>query len=1064
MQRDTLHPVSAEQLFASVLYSLKTGSIFGIYRSLFFQPEKNRKLQTSVFGQPLDTPVGLAAGPHTQMAQNIIAGWLCGARYIELKTVQTLDEIEVKKPCIDISDEGYNCEWSQELKIEQSFEEYLKAWVIIHILQYELNFPEPFGTVFNMSVGYDMKGILQDNMQRFFEKMRNCSEEKARMIDRIRPLYPAIDKISIPATISDNVTLSTMHGCPAGEIETIGRYLIEEKGLHTFIKLNPTLLGKDEINAILDSLGFETDVPDVAFEHDIDFLSACRLVRSLQKTSLKHELFFGIKLTNTLESKNNKNIFTPENMYMSGKALHPVSMNTAAKLRNEFPDLPLSFCGGVNADNISDVVAGGMHPVTVCTDLLQPGGYTKLLQYLENIPAGNTQDDPAAFLNRYAEKVKTDKRYAHEYKNIKTDRPLKEFDCISAPCVDTCPAHQNIPAYLDYIYRGENRKALETILYTNPFPFSTGMICDHSCQSKCTRINYDSAIRIRDVKRYIAENSETMSPPVSGKLSDKRIAVIGAGPSGLSCAYYLARAGCRVDVYEKKEFPGGMLASAIPEFRLSREALDNDISLIESAGVKIHTSQQITKDGFRELKNNSDYLYIAVGAQKAIKGNIPGLEKTSGVLDPLEFLSLVRERRIPDIGKNIVVLGGGNTAIDVARTARRIAGKDSRVSIVYRRSRKEMPADDDEIKAAGNENITLTERAAPARAISENGKIIALECHRMRLVEEENSERPKPVIIPGAEFSIPADTVIPAFGQSIDADFLDEKLLRVEKVRETRMKNVFIGGDAYRGASFLIQSIADGKEVAKEILQRAGAWLPEKVLTDRKRSSREEHHGKLSRIVPRTEIRTVPRAERTIERLVELPMNMQEVRTEASRCLNCDEICDICVTVCPNRANIAYKIAPGLLKIQKIIIGNGDHKIVPDESLSIEQKYQILNIADLCNECGNCSTFCPTSGRPFADKPRIALTGDSYRSLETGYRIKGDCIFYKENGEDYILDRLIHGYMFRTADAEILLDKSFNVLEVKNRKGKRKEILLRNAVKMRIIRDTMENMYPFLIK
>ncbi|MDZ7796912.1 MAG: FAD-dependent oxidoreductase [Candidatus Marinimicrobia bacterium] len=838
MRSDTLHPIPAEQLFASVLYSLKTGSVFGIYRSLFFQPEKNRELQTSVFGHSLDTPVGPAAGPHTQMAQNIIAGWLCGARYIELKTVQTLDEIEVDKPCIDISDEGYNCEWSQELKIEQSFEEYLKAWIIIHILQHELNYPEPFGTVFNMSVGYDMKGIRQDNMQRFFEKMRDCSKEKARMIDIIRPLYPAIDKISIPDTVSDNVTLSTMHGCPAGEIETIGRYLLKEKGLHTFIKLNPTLLGKKAINSILHSLGFETVVPDVAFEHDIDFLSACELIRALQKTSLGEKLFFGVKLTNTLESKNNKDIFTPENMYMSGKALHPVSINTAAKLRNEFPDLPLSFCGGVNAGNISDVLNAGMHPVTVCSDLLQPGGYTKLLQYLENIAAGRTENDPAAFLKRYAEKVKTDKHYTHEYKTIKTERTLKEFDCISAPCVDTCPAHQNIPAYLNYIYGGENEKALETILHTNPFPSSTGMICDHSCQSKCTRINYDSAVRIRDIKRYIAENSETMTPPVSGRLSDKRIAVIGAGPSGLSCAYYLALAGCRVDVYEKKELPGGMLAGAIPEFRLSRKALKNDISLIENAGVNIHISQLITKDGFRELKNNSDYLYIAVGAQKAIKGDIPGMEGVAGVLDPLEFLSLVRERRIPDIGKNILVLGGGNTAVDVARTARRIAGKDSSVSIVYRRSRKEIPADADEIKAAANENITLIERAAPARVIFEDGRITALECHRMRLVEEENSERPKPVIIPGKEFSIPADTVIPAFGQSIDADFLDEKLLQGEKDRETRMKNVFIGGDAYRGASFLIRSIADGKEVAEEILRRAEAWLPEKALADRNPSSR----------------------------------------------------------------------------------------------------------------------------------------------------------------------------------------------------------------------------------
>ncbi|MDZ7796911.1 MAG: hypothetical protein U5N56_07660 [Candidatus Marinimicrobia bacterium] len=224
----------------------------------------------------------------------------------------------------------------------------------------------------------------------------------------------------------------------------------------------------------------------------------------------------------------------------------------------------------------------------------------------------------------------------------------------------------------------------------------------------------------------------------------------------------------------------------------------------------------------------------------------------------------------------------------------------------------------------------------------------------------------------------------------------------------------------------------------------------------------EEHHRKLSRVVPRTDIRTLPPAGRTIDRLVELPMNREEVRTEASRCLNCDEICDICVTVCPNRANIAYRILPALPKIRKIIIRNGDHKIVLDESFAIEQKYQVLNIADLCNECGNCTTFCPTSGRPFADKPRVAVTGESYRSLETGYRIKGDSILYKENGENYVLKRSGHEYTFKTTDAEILLDKGFNVLEVNNRNSGDKEIYLRNAVKMRIIKDAMEERYPLL--
>ncbi|MEA3391968.1 MAG: NAD(P)-binding protein, partial [Candidatus Marinimicrobia bacterium] len=644
--RDTLYPIPIGQLLPIILSSLKAGNIFGVYTSSFFVPNETDVFKTAIFGQDLGTPIGLAAGPHTQMAQNIIAGWLCGARYIELKTIQTLDEIKVSKPCIDISDEGYNCEWSQELKIKQSFEEYLKAWIIIHILGQELKYSDDLGTVFNMSVGYDMKGILNDNVQWFFDKMKDCSLEKAEMINKIRPLYPEIDKINIPDIISNNITLSTMHGCPSDEIEKIGHYLLTEKKLHTFIKLNPTLLGEEDIQQILNkTMGYETHVPDVAFEHDIHFDAACELIESLQKTAKEEDLFFGIKLTNTLEAKNHKDIFSGESMYMSGKALHPISINVAAKLRNVFPELAISFCGGVNANNITEVLSCGLNPVTVCSDILLPGGYTRLLQYLENIQEV-PDSDHNAYLKDYAESVKNNPTYQHQNKSIKTSRDLNAYDCISAPCVDTCPTHQNIPAYLAFINHGEKEKALQTILDTNPFPSATGMICDHSCQTKCTRINYDDTIRIRDIKRYIAENTKSIADTISNEIKGKKIAIIGAGPSGLSCAYYLALSGCEVDVYESKAVPGGMLADVIPEFRLSEKALQRDIDVIKDAGVKIHTNSNITKDSFDKLRKDADYVYVAVGAQNAIEANIPGSEGVQGYLDPLGFLSDVKNNNV----------------------------------------------------------------------------------------------------------------------------------------------------------------------------------------------------------------------------------------------------------------------------------------------------------------------------------------------------------------------------------------------------------------------------------
>jgi len=1055
--RDTLYPIPMGQLLSMILKSLKNGSIFGVYISSFFVPNNEDVFKTAIFGQDLETPIGLAAGPHTQMAQNIITGWLCGARYIELKTIQTLDEIDVSKPCIDISDEGYNCEWSQELKIKQSYEEYLKAWIIIHILRHEFKYPKECGTVFNMSVGYDMKGILQDNVQWFFDKMNNCSAEKVSMIKEIRKIYPDIDKIDIPDMISNNITLSTMHGCPADEIETIGHYLLTEKKLHTFIKLNPTLLGQEEINSILNkTMDYETHVPDVAFEHDIHFDAACELITSLQKTGKDEGLFFGIKLTNTLEAKNHKDIFSEESMYMSGKALHPISINVAAKLRGVFPELAISFCGGANANNISDILSCGLSPVTVCSDILLPGGYSRLLQYLENIQ-NQPKVDYNEHLRDYAESVKKDPIYKHTNKSIKTDRQLNAYDCISAPCVDTCPTHQNIPAYLAFINRGENEKALQTILNTNPFPSATGMICDHSCQTKCTRINYDDVIRIRDIKRYITENTRSIAAHISDKAKGKKVAVIGAGPSGLSCAYYLALSGCDVDVYETKAVPGGMLADVIPEFRLSEEALKRDIDVIKEVGVKIHTNSKVDKKNFEKLRKDSDYVYVAIGAQNAMEANIPGGEGVAGYINPLAFLLDVKNRKITDLGDNIIVLGGGNTAIDVARTARRVCSPNSTVSIVYRRTQHEMPADKDEILAALEENIQLLELAAPAKIISENGKIKALECHKMQLEKAEKNARPKPVIIPDEEFELPVDTLIPAFGQSLDIDFLDEKLLQTKKGLETQLENVFVGGDAYRGASFLIKAVADGKDVAIEILSRFGLKMENENTIKRSKTSREKHHQKLSRVIPGVQLETLDLGDRTLDALVDQSMSEMDVMIESARCVNCDEICDICITVCPNRANVGYTTQTYDMKIDKIMVGNGNYSLVQDDNFVIEQVYQILNIADLCNECGNCTSFCPTNGRPFTDKPNIALCKESFDSLERGYWNKGNHILYKLNECIYRLDENDNTFEFSSKDFKVELDKEFKVLNVELKQKWIGEISLHIAMNMKVIKDAIES-------
>ena len=303
-----------------------TQSIFGIHRSLFHTPKKDSPYAIKdMFGHYLATPIGPAAGPHTQLTQNIICAWLSGGRFIELKTVQNMDELEIPRPCIDVEDEGYNVEWSQELKLDQSANEYIKAWVLIHILHRQLGFEgeAPLGTIFNMSVGYNLDGIQSLPMTRFMDRMVDASEQIAEIQAILRAQFPQFADIEIPSRLTNNVTLSTMHGCPPHEMERIVRYLLEERGLHTTLKLNPTLLGKEMVLCILhDDLGFrEIQIPDAVFEHDLQYDRAVELTKMLKQVAAKHNLTFGVKLSNTLAMANHKGNLPGAEMYMSGRAL-----------------------------------------------------------------------------------------------------------------------------------------------------------------------------------------------------------------------------------------------------------------------------------------------------------------------------------------------------------------------------------------------------------------------------------------------------------------------------------------------------------------------------------------------------------------------------------------------------------------------------------------------------------------------------------------------------------------------------------------------------------------------
>ncbi len=358
----------------------------------FFQGA-NVDLSRNVHGRRASTPFGPAAGPHTQLAQNIVLSWLAGGRVIELKTVQIKDDLVIPRPCIDMQTIGFNVEWSQELTLEQSLEEYVKASMLIDMLKASGWAPAYADTVFDMSVGYDLAGIRSARVRDFMAGLMDATAVVARLHEQIPPSLVHLRDTPFVTRISDTITLSTFHGCPPQEIEAIAAFLLQEVGLHVVVKLNPTLLGGAQVMEILhERLGYrELKVPAAAFDKDAAWEQVTGFVDRLG--TLAHSLGrgFGVKFSNTLLVDNYKSFFpaSEKAMYLSGPPLHVLAMLLVRRFRQIFGDrFPISFSGGIDAGNFADAVALGLQPVSVCSDLLKSGaysGYARGARYLVNL-------------------------------------------------------------------------------------------------------------------------------------------------------------------------------------------------------------------------------------------------------------------------------------------------------------------------------------------------------------------------------------------------------------------------------------------------------------------------------------------------------------------------------------------------------------------------------------------------------------------------------------------------------------------------------------------------------
>ena len=929
---DIMRPMPFAQLMDWALTEYKNqGSIFGVSKLVKHTSGK----ALPIFEEKIESPYGPAAGPHTQLAQNILAAYAAGARFFELKTVQIMDGEElskcVSKPCITAGDECYNCEWSTELTVPQAYAEYVKAWWACKLLARELDLGGPDGFVFNMSVGYDLAGIQSEKIDRYIEGMKDASGSQVwrECLDWSLANLGRFEKVdegyvrAVSPRVSRSITESTLHGCPPDEIERIATYLITEKGLNTYVKCNPTLLGYDFARKTLDSLGFDyIAFDDHHFVEDLQWADAAPMFRRLQALCAQRGLEFGVKLTNTFPVDVAANELPSSEMYMSGRSLYPLSLSLAGMLAREFDGkLRISYSGGADAASIRGLFDAGIWPITMATTILKPGGYQRLSQIAEllaDIDCGVWRGVDQAKVSALAEAIPSDGHWTKPVKPIpsrKTDQKVPLVDCFQAPCRSGCPIQQDIPAYLMAVKAGKYEEALDIITRRNPLPFITGTICSHRCQDKCMRNAYDESVYIRAQKLKAAQDGFASLLPrlkPGAAVSGKRAAVVGGGPAGMAAAFFLGRAGVDVTLFEARDALGGIVRHVIPEFRISHEAIDNDVKLMEVMGVKVKLNTRV--GDLRALRGEFGHVIVAAGAWEPGRA---GLEY-GRELNVLAFLEGAKKApETLELGENVAVVGGGNTAMDAARAAKRIPGV-KRVSLVYRRTKRYMPADQEELELALADGVEFRELLSPVGV-----KDGALTCKVMELGAPDASGRRSPVDT-GRTAEVPADTVIAAVGERVDTDLYTKNGLAVDsrgravvdlETMESSVEGIYVVGDGQTGPGTVVEAIAGAMKAAQAIQGfDVDAFADKNVNPDY----------------------AAPLAKRG------------DVCTDCAscgdgRCLGCATVCETCAEVCPNRANVAVRV-PGM------------------------RQRQIVHVDGMCNECGNCAVFCPYDSAPYRDK------------------------------------------------------------------------------------------------
>ncbi len=478
----------------------------------------------------------------------------------------------------------------------------------------------------------------------------------------------------------------------------------------------------------------------------------------------------------------------------------------------------------------------------------------------------------------------------------------------TSPCKVQCPAHIDVQGFVSLVNKRKFQEALQLIKLASPFPSICGRVCPHPCESECNRNQIDTAVSIRSIERYLGDldlkAKKRFMPEI--KTSKKaKIAIIGSGPAGLTCAYFLVKEGYKVTIFEKAKVLGGMLRTGVPTYRLPRNIVDDEIKLIRNMGVTMKTGVEVGKDKtVAELrKEGFSAIFFAVGAQKSIRLGVPG-EELEGIYQGLDYLRQVNlGKPIKHAGK-VAVIGGGNVAMDAVRSARRLGSE--KAFILYRRGLEEMPSSPEEIKQCQEEGIPIKTLTQPVRFIGKNGKVQAIECVKMHLTEPDETGRRKPMPISGSEFNIVVDAVITALGQESDWGCLtpdsacmltEQRTMKINPLTfQSNEPDVFAGGDAVRGPATVVEAIADGRQAAISIdryltvrnLQLGRGVSMEAIKEPQKDNYDQSTRAQIAYLDPKERIKNFDEVQRGFNE----PTAIQE----AKRCISCGTCC---VQTCP---------------------------------------------------------------------------------------------------------------------------------------------------------------------